>query len=48
MDNFRYSYPERVYFGRKSAMDAIDKENAALGDTVTLVYGQGDHREWNA
>ena len=38
MNEFVYSYPTKVYFGKKTAEDALAKELAGVGQTVMLAY----------
>ncbi|MBF0580200.1 iron-containing alcohol dehydrogenase [Erysipelotrichaceae bacterium RD49] len=41
MQDFQYSYPVRVYFGKQSLAQALNVESAKMGETVMLVYGGG-------
>lgn len=41
MDNFIYSYPTKVYFGRGAAAEAFKQELSKMGRTVMLAYGGG-------
>lgn len=41
MNDFVYSYPTRVYFGKGAAAKALKAELAAAGQTVMLAYGGG-------
>lgn len=41
MQDFQYSYPVRVYFGKQSLEQALNAESAKMGETVMLVYGGG-------
>ena len=41
MQDFQYSYPVRVYFGKQSLAQALNAESAKMGETVMLVYGGG-------
>ena len=41
MNEFVYSYPTKVYFGKKTAVDGLAKELAGVGQTVMLAYGGG-------
>ncbi len=41
MNDFVYSYPTKVYFGKGSAEKALKAELAAAGQTVMLAYGGG-------
>lgn len=41
MQDFQYSYPVRVYFGKQSVVQALNAESAKMGETVMLVYGGG-------
>ena len=36
MNEFVYSYPTKVYFGKKTAVDGLAKELAGVGQTVML------------
>lgn len=38
MNEFVYSYPTKVYFGKKTAVDGLAKELAGVGQTVMLAY----------
>lgn len=40
MNEFVYSYPTKVYFGKKTAVDALAKELAGVGQTVMLAYDE--------
>ncbi len=41
MNNFTFSYPTKVYFGRNAATDHLTAELGKYGDTVMLAYGGG-------
>ena len=41
MKEFVYSYPVKVYFGKKAAQKALPLELAKVGKTVMLAYGGG-------
>lgn len=41
MQNFSFSYPTRIYFGKDSVQDALVKEMPNMGNTVMLAYGGG-------
>lgn len=41
MDNFTYSYPTKVYFGKGSTEKALNSELQKYGKTVLLAYGGG-------
>ncbi len=41
MNNFTFSYPTKVYFGRNAATDHFPAELGKYGDTVMLAYGGG-------
>ena len=41
MNEFVYSYPTKVYFGKKTAVDGLAKELAGVGQNVMLAYGGG-------
>ncbi len=41
MNEFVYSYPTKVYFGKKTTVDGLAKELAGVGQTVMLAYGGG-------
>lgn len=41
MNNFTFSYPVKVYFGKGAAADHLPSELAKYGDTVMLAYGGG-------
>lgn len=41
MNNFTFSYPTKVYFGRNAATDHLPAELGKYGDTVMLAYGGG-------
>lgn len=41
MQNFSFSYPTRIYFGKDSVRDALVKEMPNMGNTVMLAYGGG-------
>ncbi len=41
MNDFMYSYPTKVYFGKNSASNAIKSELASAGKTIMLAYGGG-------
>ena len=41
MNEFVYSYPTKVYFGKKTAVDGLAKELAGIGQTVMLAYAGG-------
>lgn len=41
MNEFVYSYPTKVYFGKKTAVDGLAKELAGIGQNVMLAYGGG-------
>lgn len=41
MNSFNYSYPTKVYFGEKSASQALSQELKNAGETVMLAYGGG-------
>ena len=38
MNEFVYSYPTKVYFGKKTAVDGLAKELAGIGQNVMLAY----------
>ena len=38
MNEFVYSYPTKVYFGKKTAVDGLAKELSGVGQTVMLAY----------
>ena len=44
MNNFTFSYPTKVYFG-KGAMEHIKPDLAKYGRTVLLAYGGGSPRK---
>ena len=41
MQNFSFSYPTRIYFGKDSVRDALVKGMPNMGNTVMLAYGGG-------
>lgn len=41
MNNFIFSYPTKVYFGKGSAAQAFEAEHGKMGKTVMLAYGGG-------
>lgn len=41
MNEFVYSYPTKVYFGKGSAQKALQSELSKVGETVMLAYGGG-------
>lgn len=41
MNKFTFSYPTKVYFGEKSAMQALQAELGKVGENVMLAYGGG-------
>lgn len=41
MNEFVYSYPTKVYFGKGSAKKALQSELSKVGETVMLAYGGG-------
>lgn len=41
MNNFIFSYPTKVYFGKESAAQAFEAEHGKMGKTVMLAYGGG-------
>lgn len=41
MNNFNYSYPTKVYFGKGSAAENLPAELKKYGNTVMLAYGGG-------
>lgn len=41
MNNFNYSYPTKVYFGKGAAAENLPKELKKYGDAVMLAYGGG-------
>ena len=41
MNDFTFSYPMRVYFGKDAAKKAISAELGRFGETVMLAYGGG-------
>lgn len=41
MNNFIFSYPTKVYFGKGSATQAFEAEHGKIGKTVMLAYGGG-------
>lgn len=41
MNNFTFSYPTKVYFGRNATTDHLPAELGKYGDTVMLAYGGG-------
>lgn len=41
MNEFVYSYPTKVYFGKGSAKKALESEFSKVGETVMLAYGGG-------
>lgn len=41
MNNFTFSYPTKVYFGKNAAADYLPTELAKYGDTVMLAFGGG-------
>lgn len=41
MQNFSFSYPTHIYFGKDSVRDALVKEMPNMGNTVMLAYGGG-------
>lgn len=41
MENFTFSYPTRVYFGRDALSTALGWEMPGIGGTVMLAYGGG-------
>lgn len=41
MENFVFSYPTKVYFGKGAVNDYLAKELQRCGDTVMLAYGGG-------
>lgn len=41
MNDFIYSYPMKVYFGKDASRKAITAELGGLGETVMLAYGGG-------
>lgn len=41
MNSFNYSYPTKVYFGKKAANQALSQELNNAGETVMLAYGGG-------
>ena len=41
MDDFIFSYPTRVYFGRGMTQKALEGELTKTGRTVMLAYGAG-------
>lgn len=41
MDKFTFSYPTKVYFGERSAMQALQAELGKVGENVMLAYGGG-------
>ena len=41
MNEFVYSYPTKVYFGKKTAVDGLAKELVGVGQNVMLAYGGG-------
>lgn len=41
MNDFVYSYPTKVYFGKGAAEKALKTELAAAGKTILLAYGGG-------
>ena len=41
MNDFVYSYPTKVYFGKGSAQKALAAEGGKMGKTVMLAYGGG-------
>ena len=41
MNNFTFSYPTKVYFGEKSAKQALEAELGKYGENVMLAYGGG-------
>lgn len=46
MNNFTFTYPTKVYFG-KGAAENIKAELANYGDTVMLAYGGGSIKKNN-
>ena len=45
MNDFVYSYPTKVYFGKGAAGKALKAELAAAGNTVMLAYGGGSVKQ---
>lgn len=41
MNNFTFSYPTKVYFGKDSASEKLQGELSKYGNTVMLAYGGG-------
>ena len=41
MNTFTYSYPVKVYFGEKAAVNSLFAELAKVGSNVLLAYGGG-------
>lgn len=41
MNNFTFSYPTKVYFGKDSAAEKLQGELSKYGNTVMLAYGGG-------
>lgn len=41
MNNFNFSYPTKVYFGKHAAKNAINSELNNIGKTVMIAYGGG-------
>lgn len=41
MNKFTFSYPTKVYFGERSAMQAFQAELGKVGENVMLAYGGG-------
>lgn len=41
MNNFTFSYPTKVYFGKDSALEKLPGELSKYGNTVMLAYGGG-------
>ena len=41
MNKFTFSYPTKVYFGERSAMQALQAELGKVGENVMLAYGGG-------
>ena len=39
MNEFAYSYPTKVYFGKDAAKNAFNAELGQFGKTVMLAYG---------
>ena len=41
MESFVYQYPMKVYFGKGSAMNALEDYKDQMGKKVMLTYGGG-------